>query len=320
MAVLEDDGSLVMQAFVRRPLDDLPFLADEDGPSRFFDIANPYGYGGPLCIATNGREPDDLIDEFEDLFMRDCHARGYASEFSSLHPLLENHVLLERFHQLQLTRQKPVVYIPLADGEAGIWRGLNRGQKSSVNRARRAGVEIRRVVPDEANLETFKRLYYETMRRNGAHERWYFPADYFANCLAELGEDRVSFFFAEVGGEVAAAHMLLHGFAIAYYHFGGSDETFSDYRPSSLLIYEAALWASRQGYRQYHLGGGVSSAPDDSLFRFKAGFSEARAMLYTYGRVIDETTYRELSRCKRAFELRQLGCESDSAYFPLYRR
>ncbi len=115
-------------------------------------------------------------------------------------------------------------------------------------------------------------------------------------------------------------YFLMHDFSTIYYHFGASDERFFDLRPNNLLMYEIACWGREHGFQSYHLGGGVSSAEDDPLFRYKAGFSNKRATLYTYGRVHHQETYDHLCELKRAHEMKTLGRESESDYFPCYRR
>lgn len=319
LAVLDHHDAIVLQPFVVRSINELPFLRESDVPS-YFDIANAYGFGGPLYVSGASAGQVDLVDEFERNFVDYCRGHGFASEFTILHPLLLNHRILEGRPDVALHQEKPLVAISLAGGPAVIWSGLSRGQKSSVNRAKRAGVQVRNEDVNAENLGIFERLYLRTMRRHGAAERWYFPGDYFANCLNELGSHHVSLFFARVGDQVAAAHMVLHGFNTAYYHFGGSDENYHECHAGSLLIYETAIWASEQRYQHYFLGGGVTSASDDKLFRFKAGFSKKPLRLFSYGRVMNAEVYEELARLKRSYELRHEGRVSDSNYFPIYRR
>ena len=83
---------------------------------------------------------------------------------------------------------------------------------------------------------------------------------------------------------------------------------------------ETALWARRSGCSRYHLGGGVTSTGDDTLLRFKAGFSDRRAPLYTYFCVRDQVVYDRLCERKRAHERSTEGRESVSDFVPLYRR
>lgn len=318
LAVLEQDGASILQPFVARCVNELPFLRGGDAP-RYTDVANAYGFGGPLA-ANSASEKGELLDQFEQHFVDYCQKQGFASEFTLLHPLLMNHRILENRTDIIINEEKRLVAIPLSGGAESIWSGLSRGQKSSVNRAKRAKVQVSVEPINPGSLEIFSRLYLQTMQRHGAAQKWYFPDNYFTNCVSNLGCDRVSLMFARVGDRVVAAHMVLHGFNAAYYHFGGSDEAYHEYHAGSLLIFESAIWAARQGYQHYFLGGGVTAAPDDKLYRFKAGFSRESRSLFSYGRILNTEVYEELVRLKRVYEIAQDGCASESNYFPLYRR
>src|ERR1700687_2390162 len=48
LAIYTADEGFVIQPFVRRPLRELPFLAGASDAGNFSDIANPYGFGGPI--------------------------------------------------------------------------------------------------------------------------------------------------------------------------------------------------------------------------------------------------------------------------------
>src|SRR5580692_6270683 len=48
LAVFESEYGFVVQPFIVRKLDELPFLKEQGVSGQFQDIANPYGYGGPL--------------------------------------------------------------------------------------------------------------------------------------------------------------------------------------------------------------------------------------------------------------------------------
>jgi hypothetical protein len=283
------------------------------------DIANPYGYGGPLYACGAHAAPESLLAAFEREFLAYCESASFASEFCSLHPLVGNPGDVERTGSVTLTAEKEIVYLDLAADETEIWQGVRKGHKSSVTRARRENVKVERVAGNEQNLAAFQTLYYATMERHQAAERWFFPQSYFGNCLEILGDARASLHFATVGGELAVAAMLIHDFGIAYYHFAGSDPRFNASSAGNLLVYESALWARRSGYRYFHLGGGVTASPEDSLFLFKSGFSGLRATLYTYNRVLNEQVYRTLSGLKADYE-RNTGWNGNTAYFPLYRR
>src|SRR5262245_34059399 len=93
LAVYAEDEGAVLQPFVRRSLADLPFLKSAADARQFADVANPYGYGGPLCTSANRDAARRLYRAFAENFATWCEREGIASEFTSLHPLLIAHQL-----------------------------------------------------------------------------------------------------------------------------------------------------------------------------------------------------------------------------------
>jgi hypothetical protein len=319
LAVLETPDGIVLQAFVLRPLGALPFLAEAPDRAAFFDVANPYGFGGPVSTA----EPEagrGLYAAFDAAFTAWCEPAKVASEFCSLHPLMHETQRALMAGVREAAHEKDVVLIDLAPDEDEMVRGLRKGHRSSITLARRSGVEVAAVAASPENIALFTDIYTETMVRRDAAQRWFLPADFFSATLGELGPGRSTLLFARLDGEVEAASLVIHDFATAYYHFAGARATRPELGVNNLMVWEAALTAKRAGYAWLHLGGGVTSAPDDSLLRFKAGFSAARAPLYTYFAIRDAATYRQLCGRKIAFEESELGVALNSDFLPLYRR
>lgn len=320
LAAFGDDRSYVIQPFVKRPLNALPFLRDEPATPVYHDIASPYGYGGPAYRCDSPEAAVELYAALDAGLIEYCRAEKLASEFTSLHPFLDGPRLLAGIGAEGLMRQKEVVYMDLPGSEALRWKATRKGHRSSITKARRSGVRVEKAEPTPENFDSLNRLYYETMERNQAAQRWFFPPDYFSNCHRCLGDGRVSLFFARVGPAVASASILMHDFDTVYYHFSGSDERYHEFCPNNLLVFEMAAWAEACGYRRFHLGGGVSSSTGDSLFVFKSGFSRQTATLHTRHRVLDRQTYDQLCAMKRQHESRGGGPPADPEYFPLYRR
>ena len=317
LALFEGDGAAIIQPFVLRTLDGPEFARLQPPPH---DIANAYGYGGPLGIG----QPEaiqELALPFQRAFAELMNELGVASEFCSLHPFLTTaQQPIAEAGGLQCKLEKSVVFVDTSAGEAGVLGNLGRGTRAKIAKARRSGIAVDRVEPSPLNLERFEALYRQTMQRNQAAARWFFPTDYFTNCVKALGPERTSLFFAMAGGQLASAYFLIHDFETAYYHFGASDEAFFELRPNDLLMVETALWAARQGFARYHLGGGVSREVDDPLFRFKSNVGKGVAALYTYFRIHDHEAYQRLVTCRRQAEIATHGSESQSAFLPAYRR
>ncbi|MGD9925608.1 MAG: GNAT family N-acetyltransferase [Pseudorhodoplanes sp.] len=320
LAVFRSGGDVVIQPFVRRPLMNLPFLRDAADREHFTDIANPYGYGGPVSNIGGAAAGGDIYREFAREFSAWCDEADIASEFASLHPFMSDHQRALAGTVVMPLLQKQVVYVDLTQTQAAIAKGLRKGHRSSIAAARRAGAVVQRAAPTIDNLTRFNALYHATMVRRQAAERWFVPANFFENCLHQLGPDRSSLFFASVDGEIESGCLLVHDFSTAYYHFASTRAGHPALGINNLMIHEVIHWAQAAGFARLHLGGGVTGRADDSLLRFKAGFSACRAPLYTYFSVRDQAIYDRLSERKRAYEITTLGRESRSGFLPLYRR
>ncbi len=320
LARYRDANGFVIQCFVRRELRGLPFLSGTADGGRFSDIANAYGYGGPVCSLPGAEEGHALYCAFASEFAAWCETELIASEFCSLHPLMIEHQRGLIGDMLPARFIKDVVVIDLAAAEPEIGSGLRKGHRSSVTLARRSGVRVVQVEPSPANLELFRAMYEATMLRRQAAERWFLPEGFFSLTCSLLGERRATLLFAFVSDELESGCLLMHDFSTAYYHFAGTFAKHPMLGVNNLLVLEAALHARRAGYQRLHLGGGVTADADDSLFRFKAGFSTGRAPLYTYFAVRNRAVYDELCARKRSYERQTTGAESQSDFLPLYRR
>jgi len=64
LAAYQSGKKYVLRQFVRRPLRELPFLADMPDGRQFSDITNRYGFGGPVCSATDASIARDRYTHF----------------------------------------------------------------------------------------------------------------------------------------------------------------------------------------------------------------------------------------------------------------
>jgi len=78
-----------------------------------------------------------------------------------------------------------------------------------------------------------------------------------------------------------------------------------------LLIDEIRIIGNSIKAKYLHLGGGLSSATDDTLFIFKSGFSIIKLKYEIWKMIIDEKRYNDL--------VIDNNSDVDSDYFPLYR-
>ena len=242
--------------------------------------------------------------------------RIWPVNLSSLHPFMADYQRALVNGYLAPKFEKNVVFIDLVQMDSGIKTSLRKGHRSSIAAARKAGAQIAKVDTSAPNLANFLQMYKETMVRRRAADRWFVPDGYFENCVHHLGADRSSLFFAIVDGEIESGCFLMHDFSTVYYHFAGTYATRPALGINNLMVYETAVWAHSANFRRYHLGGGVTSSDGDSLLRFKSGFSDLRAPLYTYFCVRDKAVYDRLCKRKRIYEAAAEGASLNPILSP----
>ena len=80
-----------------------------------------------------------------------------------------------------------------------------------------------------------------------------------------------------------------------------------------LIIDEARLLANSKNLTYFHLGGGVGGSDDDSLFKFKSGFSNLNYVFKVWKWIVDEKKYDAIT------EMKCSGKEINPNFFPQYR-
>ena len=82
------------------------------------------------------------------------------------------------------------------------------------------------------------------------------------------------------------------------------------------MLYEAACWGCDNGFKRFHLGGGLGSH-EDNLFKFKEAFNRNSDLLFSIGKlIVDEGIYDDLVSVRMA----ENSFDKESKYFPLYRK
>lgn len=282
-----------------------PFIKRSiDGYDDMFDITTPYGYGGPIYSGSPA-DSSRAICEFRAEFSDFCRQSQIVSEFIRFHPLLGNCVGDCCGMEIAYVRDTVVVELDPNRDPLATFPSKTRNM---VRKATRRGVRVE-ASSDARLLKEFIRLYDETMRRRDALGYYFFPDSFFKKLLEPT--EWSSFLLTAWLGDVAIASALfIHFGQFLHYCFSGSDPEFQVVAPNDLIIYEAALKGLEIGARRLHLGGGYAEA-EDSLFRFKASFSDVRTPFYIGRQIHDREAYDKLCDV--------LG-RNNEGYFPAYRQ
>jgi hypothetical protein len=262
-------------------------ISAEITPGReLFDIASPYGYPGPVWTRTAS---EDFIADALAGFAISLKDAGIVSAFLRLHTLLNPPGLFTNVGTL--VDHGPSVYIDLTLSEEELWAQTRRGHKRDLVVLEQRGYTVS--MDDWSRFDDFLICYYESMRRLGASQFYFFEREYFDRLRACLG-DRIHLCLVHLDGAIACAGLVTEMGGLCQYHLSATADAHFQDHPSKFMLHRLRFWLKGRGNRIYHIGGGVG-ALRDTLHLFKAGFSPLAADFHTWRIIPDEELYSALT-------------------------
>lgn len=274
----------------------------------YFDSVTPYGYGGVLF---EGNTSEQNLQAFWKAYVEAMKKEGIVDNFVRYHPVLTNAVPMKQISNV-IDLGKTIAF-DLASPEV-IWENIISKNRNMIRKAEKNGIEIHHGKGLEL-FRDFRRIYNATMDKDNAEEYYYFGEAFYESIHYDLN-DNYEMFYAALNGEIIAMSIMLFGNNQMHYHLSGSMIEYRNLAPSNLLLYKAALWGCEQGYKTFHLGGGVGSG-EDNLYKFKAAFNKNSNYQFSIGKqVFEQEKYDELVEIRRETD----PCFDDTShFFPLYR-
>lgn len=300
---IEANGARAMNVVMRRDISLDHRFAGRLEPGRYFDFATPYGYGG---FIVDGHD----VDVLDAVYTAYCRGQGVVAEFARFHPVLNNRERVSGMYDIRDIGK--TVCMDLRSHEV-IWDSLTSKNRNMIRKGQRAGVQVFWGRSPEL-FDRFKALYKATMDRDGADPYYYFGEPFFDSVLYDLRHNSM-IFYAKWNGEIISMCIILFANRQMHYHLSALDRQYQQLASTNLLLYEAACWGCKQGYRTLHLGGGVGGQ-EDSLYRFKKAFARDSSMVFSIGRkCFDPNVYDRLV----SIRAEDSAFNRESLFFPLYR-
>ena len=294
----EGDGLRAIYVYMRRP------TAIEGE----YDSVTPYGYGGVLFEG-------DASEENKAAFWKDYLAtmeqEHIVDNFVRYHPVLRNAEPM-KFISNVIDLGKTIA-MDLASPEV-IWDNIHSKNRNMIRKAEKNGIVIEHGQGFDL-FEKFIETYNATMDKDHAEEYYYFKLPFYESIHNDL-RDNYEMFYAVYEGQIIAMSIMIFANGRMNYHLSGSNIEYRNLAPSNLLLYKAALWGNEQGFKTFHLGGGVGSG-EDNLYKFKAAFNKVSDYQFSIGKqVFNEIVYNKLVEIRRRVDT---SFDDNSRYFPLYR-
>jgi len=223
----EEEDSRFLVPLIARRLGTAGF--PEKGP--FMDATSAYGYPGPL-LRTKLVQDSRFLNRALHAFINKLRERDIVAAFVRLHPILV--VPLEALtHVGRVVRHGDTVSVDLTLSDEEIWRQTSGFHRRAIERAKRHGY-VARMDERWQHFDTFVEIYYQTMRRVGAGEFYYFSDEYLAD-LREILGDRLRLCVVEFEGQVAAAGLVTEMCGIVQIYLAGTREEFLPYSPAKTM-------------------------------------------------------------------------------------
>ena len=294
----ENDGLRAMYVYMKRKT----FVPD------IYDSITPYGYGG---VIFEGDASDEKMKLFWDRYINEMNKQNIIDNFVRYHPVLSNAIPMKGISNV-IDLGKTIA-MDLSSPEI-IWENIHSKNRNMIRKAEKNGIKILHGKGMELFYK-FIEIYNATMDKDNAEEYYYFSRNFYESIHNDL-YDNYEMFYAVYEDKIIAMSIMIFANGKMSYHLSGSDIEYRNLAPSNLLLYKAALWGCEQGFKTFHLGGGVGSG-EDNLYKFKATFNKKTNFQFSIGKqIFNQEKYEDLINHRL---LNDIDFNTDSSFFPLYR-
>jgi hypothetical protein len=281
----------------------IALIEREIGNKSLKDLISPYGYTGYLSSSNTLSFIQDSINEF----CAFIDESGYVSTFLRLNPFYNDIILEETIYKTHLIQSK-VVGVPLNLSYEEINSKYSSNRKREIQLLKGQNFKISFKGID--GIDDFKEVYDDTMKRLDAKEYYFFDKEYY-QMLASC-DDKMEIAVCRKNGVVACAALFMKSKDVIQYHLGGTAHSFIKDAPIKLVL-DRAVERYIGKSKVLNLGGGVGSQ-EDSLFKFKSGFSPVTRRFSSLRVINNLKSYNNLCSNFSKSEKKDL-----TNFFPLYR-
>ena len=260
--VFEDNEHIAIYPFLQNSINKLGYRLDEE----YSDIQGAYGYNGVVsnCFQTS------FINKFYTTFNNYCKENNIVAEFTRFHPLLKNQVFSSG--NLNIIKDRKTVCINLSETEAELWdKSYSSTNRNMIRKALKNNVEIA-ISSNPNDYKEFYKIYVKAMQDLNTPPYFYFNEKYVSD-FKTLIPGNHKLILAKHNNEIIGGMILMIYKKYAHYHLSCRKKEYGKFALNNLLLDFVIKYAKSQGCEFFHLGGGTSSSEKDSLFLFKANFS-----------------------------------------------
>lgn len=252
----------------------------------YYDLETAYGYGGFVTSSAD----EGFVQRATQAYSEHCVSENVIAEFIRFHPFNSFPVHFGNNFDF-LRNDRETVYIDTTLPTEARWQNYSQTTRNILRKCKE-NLKFQ----ESQDIESFVALYKRTMDKNAASDFYYFDREYFEKLL-KLGD--IKLFEVIHDGNVISMSFFILGRDLVYYHLSANHDQFYHLNANYFILDQIAEQASSWGKKGLFLGGGRSADPQDSLFKFKAKFSNLTAPFYIGGKVYNRQVFDEY---KQIFE------------------
>jgi hypothetical protein len=281
------------------------FAPSRIGETDLFDVEPFMGYAGPLTTTTS----KDFIREALEVYSTKCRELNIVAELIRFDPLLDNQVAFSKQDGIQIIAAKNVVIVTCCVEEHKLLEQFSEPCRRRVRRGLRCCKFSR--FESGAELFQFRALYEASVKRRNMGTHWLFSDGLYGRVA---NSDLFAIYGVYDSSRLVSAALVLHHPTCSHYVLVANTQDYPA-GASELLVFGIARESAKRGITRLMLGGGITSAPEDGLLRFKQKFAKESSVFFIGKLVHDRTRYSNL--CNKAMAA-DPGLAS-SSFFLKYR-
>jgi hypothetical protein len=295
--IYEESDNFFINKTIKRPIKK---IGDIEVNDNFYDLETAYGYGG---YYTNSDDIDFLKEAFK-AYEEKCKKDRIIAEFIRFHPFND---FPRKYRNLldMAVYDRDVIYVDLNLSKEERWKSYSSKTRNILRRCER---EL--IFKESDNLETFLKLYKETMDKNNADKFYYFDKNYFENLL---NNEKIKLFEVKKDNETISMGFFMFSDEFVHYHLSANNYKMNKYNGNYFLLDNLFEIGQKQNKKYFILGGGTTGSKDDSLFKFKKKFSPLTKPFYIGGKIFNKEIY------SKYVNLWEKESKKDIKYFLKYR-
>jgi RimJ/RimL family protein N-acetyltransferase len=287
----------------------IPLLKRDIRDSEYYDMSSVYGYSGPISNKDFHTLPSGFVYNFRSCFLDFLKDEKIVTVFSRLNPFFDQVELMGDFGGV-VDNGKVVVLdlsLPIEEQRSAYQERVLR----KIRTLRKKGYYVREANTGE-DIKTFSAIYTLNMLRVDASNTYYFDEEYFKRLLdSEEYDARLVFVYDQNDYPICGAIVVITN-GIMQAHLLGTREEYLGDSPAKLLTEEITILGRQLGVKYYNLGGGLGFK-EDSLFRWKANFSNLTFDYHSWRFIANPEVYTSL------LSQQEIDLNSEIDFFPLYR-